>query len=385
MITNSRRVLLLTTALSGVLLWGYAGSAAAQSTTATAETGNWGGLYLGGTLGAGWGKSAGTVNWYDDEGDIASILSGTSSPLPVLADDAIINFPEPGQAYFGGFHAGYLSELNNLLVGIEAELVFSTAVREGTLTESGSLTTTTTSLSILMGYSTSYSTLTTGTSYNYSTSYDTYSSTSYFSSTSSFTTTTTSGVTTTIWPTYSLVPTSSLVETSSITTYSSSLAGYYTTVSEIVTSSSTGSTSVISTLTESWQSVVSGRANIDWMNTVKARMGVAMGQTMAYLSGGVAYGQVTTSLTGQLDVNGTTYDWSGSNTEQRIGLVVGAGVAQQLGGNWSARLDGTYFDLGEGSVTATADGAPASTTDVTGAYRQKVDGYLINLGLDYHF
>lgn len=369
------RVLLLTTALSGVLLWGYAGSAAAQSMTTPTEVSEWSGLYLGGTLGYGWGKSGGTVNWDDNGGDIAAILSGTSDPLPVLADDAIINFPEPGQAYFGGFHAGYMTELNSLLLGVEADIVFATAVREGTLTESGSLTTSTTILSSVFNYLTTLTPTTTSTQYSYFSSQTTY--TSQVTSTQA---TSYNASTTTIYP------------YSTFTNYSSSLTTYSTDTMFLTTLAvtTTGSTllslnTTTSPVTGPWQSTVSGRATIDWMSTIKARMGVAMGPAMAYLAGGVAYGQVTTSLTAHLDVNGTEYDWTGANTEQRFGYVVGAGIAQKLDANWSARLEGSYFDLGEASVTANADGAPASATDVTGTYKQKVDGFVVNLGLDYQF
>ena len=83
--------------------------------------------------------------------------------------------------------------------------------------------------------------------------------------------------------------------------------------------------------------------SIDWLGTARLRMGLAVGNGLAYVTGGVAYGKVNNTV-GYC----CTTSWSESKT--RVGFAVGAGVEQLLSQNWTVRLEGMFVDLGRSEV-----------------------------------
>ena len=83
-------------------------------------------------------------------------------------------------------------------------------------------------------------------------------------------------------------------------------------------------------------------SKIEWLSTFRARMGLAVGNAMAYATGGLAVGGVKTSLV--TTAHGGT---AGDNTNTRVGWTVGAGVEQKIGTNWTVGLEGLFVDLGK--------------------------------------
>jgi outer membrane immunogenic protein len=84
-------------------------------------------------------------------------------------------------------------------------------------------------------------------------------------------------------------------------------------------------------------------SKINWLSTVRGRFGLAVGDTMAYMTAGVAFGGVKSTLT-------IDHDDSYSNTKTRTGWTVGGGVEHMLSRNWTIGLEGLFVDLGKSSV-----------------------------------
>ena len=82
---------------------------------------------------------------------------------------------------------------------------------------------------------------------------------------------------------------------------------------------------------------------IAWFGTVRGRAGVLVSpKVLLYATGGLAYGEVRSSET----IGGLP---GGSNSDTRVGYTVGAGIEGAIGGNWTAKLEYLYVDLGRTS------------------------------------
>ncbi len=122
---------------------------------------------------------------------------------------------------------------------------------------------------------------------------------------------------------------------------------------------------------------------IDWFGTVRGRAGVLVDpKVLLYATGGLAYGGVNTSET----IGGTSF----SATDTRVGYTVGAGIEGAIGGNWTAKLEYLYVDLGRTSgsfataIAASGGGAVTSGT-LTSAYSSHVTDNILRVGVNYKF
>jgi outer membrane immunogenic protein len=83
------------------------------------------------------------------------------------------------------------------------------------------------------------------------------------------------------------------------------------------------------------------KSRINWLSTVRGRFGLAVGDTMAYMTAGVAFAGVKNT------VHAVGSDYSSSKT--RTGWTVGGGVEHMLNRNWTIGLEGLFVDLGKSS------------------------------------
>jgi outer membrane immunogenic protein len=81
-----------------------------------------------------------------------------------------------------------------------------------------------------------------------------------------------------------------------------------------------------------------------WLSTVRARAGFAADRFMPYVTGGFAFGDIKTSVSGFSDSSSTKTGWT-----------LGAGVEAALAGPWTAKLEYLYVDLGRGGGIAGSD------------------------------
>jgi outer membrane immunogenic protein len=100
----------------------------------------------------------------------------------------------------------------------------------------------------------------------------------------------------------------------------------------------------------------------DWLGTVRGRLGYNAGRWMPYITGGLAFGHMKTSI-----------DTFGESSATKAGWTLGGGVEAMLWGPWSAKLEYLYVDLGH------SDNIGASGTSAD--FRTNI----IRAGLNYHF
>ncbi|MDB5581973.1 MAG: porin [Bradyrhizobium sp.] len=98
---------------------------------------------------------------------------------------------------------------------------------------------------------------------------------------------------------------------------------------------------------------------LDWFGTVRGRVGVATGPVLSYVTAGLAYGSVKTSVTETILVPQGTF----TTDQTRVGWTVGSGVEAAIGGNWTAKLEYLYVNLGNKSDVFALGAFPGQKLD----------------------
>ena len=103
----------------------------------------------------------------------------------------------------------------------------------------------------------------------------------------------------------------------------------------------------------------------NWLGTVRGRVGYAWDRFMPYFTGGVAFGDIEARRTGFSGVS-----------ETNVGWTVGVGIEGVIAGNWTAKLEYLYVDLGDVNCSAAACGTATNVDFSTNVVRA---------GLNYRF
>lgn len=82
----------------------------------------------------------------------------------------------------------------------------------------------------------------------------------------------------------------------------------------------------------------------NWLGTARGRLGYAMGSMMPYVTGGLAFGNVKTTVAGL-----------GSTSDTKTGWTLGGGIETHISGPWTAKLEYLYVDLGDTSSVVGSD------------------------------
>ena len=91
----------------------------------------------------------------------------------------------------------------------------------------------------------------------------------------------------------------------------------------------------------------------NWFGTVRGRVGYAFDRFLPYFTGGLAIGNVEANRTGFIGSTSTNAGWT-----------VGVGLEGVIAGNWTAKLEYLYADLGGTTCSAVACGV-ATNVDLT--------------------
>ena len=118
------------------------------------------------------------------------------------------------------------------------------------------------------------------------------------------------------------------------------------------------------------------RQQLDFLGTVRARLGFAMDRLLVYVTGGLAYGDVTTSQTVVFPA-GPVYFAGRSAIE--IGYAAGGGLEYLFTPNLSGKAEALYYDLGRRTV------ASDPGTGFTRGARFDTEGVIARAGLNYKF
>jgi outer membrane immunogenic protein len=85
------------------------------------------------------------------------------------------------------------------------------------------------------------------------------------------------------------------------------------------------------------------RAAVDWLASFRGRMGLAVDQTLVYITAGVAAGRVIGENLVPTDGGNGNY---GNLKKTKVGWVAGLGVEHKFSRNWSFMGEFLYYDLG---------------------------------------
>ena len=137
-------------------------------------------------------------------------------------------------------------------------------------------------------------------------------------------------------------------------------------------------------------------SQLNYLGTVRGRLGLAFDRTLVYATGGLAYGDVRTSVTffnGPGGAAGGTPRFFGSKDSVDIGYTVGGGIEYALAADSflnvfhssavTIKAEYLYYNLGASTYNLqnTANG-PANTNYAT---RVKTDGNIARAGINYKF
>lgn len=144
------------------------------------------------------------------------------------------------------------------------------------------------------------------------------------------------------------------------------------------------------------------RTSLDWIGTIRARTGYALGNFFPFITAGFAYGNIaTTNLTSNAQISmftsttsvGSAFT-SNSISEIKTGWAVGAGAEYQVAKNWSVKGEYLYTQLGgisgygfNGAVySSLSSGTPTrnSGAAVTYVYLGSFGVHQARVGLNYH-
>lgn len=124
-------------------------------------------------------------------------------------------------------------------------------------------------------------------------------------------------------------------------------------------------------------------AKINDFGTVRGRIGlITNGVTLWYVTGGLAYGQSALNLT--TNAMGLT-PLAASFTSTRTGWTIGGGLESWIYGNWTAKIEYLYMDLG--SMSAAPGVTPLGGGPVVALIPTRIALHdnIIRTGLNYHF
>ena len=128
------------------------------------------------------------------------------------------------------------------------------------------------------------------------------------------------------------------------------------------------------------------QAGLRWLGTVRARAGFAVDRTLAYVTGGLAYGRVVATTNGSGQDNTPNVDiFSGDGTKTRIGYTVGAGLEYAFTPNWIARAEYLYYNLGTVNYSVAAVNPVAVAEGLFINASQKMDGSIVRAAVSYKF
>lgn len=136
---------------------------------------------------------------------------------------------------------------------------------------------------------------------------------------------------------------------------------------------------------------------LDWFGTVRGRVGPTLTPTLfVYATGGLAYGEVksTDTIAGinLVGTNGTNsiptavpVAASVSNSTINVGWTAGVGVEGVISGNWTAKLEYLYIDLGNVSGTLLSPIVSPTGGFVTKSYNSHITDNILRVGVNYRW
>lgn len=134
---------------------------------------------------------------------------------------------------------------------------------------------------------------------------------------------------------------------------------------------------------------LTAKSSMDWFGSVRGRVGVAFGNALLYGSGGFAYADISSKLSGVLSDGTDSTRGSISHDSVRTGSVYGGGGEYKLNDKWSIKAEYLHWDFGRESfsspVSVISPGDTAATKLGTASTSVKTEVNTVIFGANYHF
>jgi outer membrane immunogenic protein len=124
------------------------------------------------------------------------------------------------------------------------------------------------------------------------------------------------------------------------------------------------------------------RQELDYLGTVRLRIGYAFDRALIYATGGLAYGDAKNSVNFFANTPGNPLQFAGSKSDVEVGYAVGGGVEYAFTNNISLKAEYLYYDLGKSNVVVNAIPG-VGLNSYTARFRN--DGHIVRAGLNYRF
>jgi outer membrane immunogenic protein len=121
-------------------------------------------------------------------------------------------------------------------------------------------------------------------------------------------------------------------------------------------------------------------SKLDWLSTVRGRLGYTFDRLMVYGTGGLAVGEVRNAMTIGMSGIYPTHNWSSRETQ--LGWTAGGGAEYALTQNISLKAEYLYYDLGDRRVVAT-DSASFPGNSLSYDFNNR--GSVAKGGINYRF
>jgi iron complex outermembrane receptor protein len=122
---------------------------------------------------------------------------------------------------------------------------------------------------------------------------------------------------------------------------------------------------------------------LEWFATLRGRLGATVTpNALAYITGGLAVGEVMTAGTVfGFDGDGNPVNTIVSSHNTKGGWTIGGGLEGRLVGNWTAKLEYLYLDLGSVATVPT----PVANSTVAVAFNSRITDNIVRVGINYKF
>lgn len=121
---------------------------------------------------------------------------------------------------------------------------------------------------------------------------------------------------------------------------------------------------------------------LKWFDTARGRLGWTDGPALWYATGGLAVGDLRTSIT-TIQQGGTPLSLDFNDTE--VGWAAGGGLEYRLLGNWTAKAEYLYMSLGSVSHAFAYNNNGVAGFPTQNFYYSHVHDSIVRLGVNYKF
>jgi outer membrane immunogenic protein len=123
---------------------------------------------------------------------------------------------------------------------------------------------------------------------------------------------------------------------------------------------------------------ITAQQQLDWFGTVRGRIGVVNNNILFFATGGVAFGQVKETIAENFTNIAPANFSSSTNGFNQVGWAAGGGIEAALAGNWTAKVEYLYLDLG--TIKSTFTDGTATITNTS-----SVRDHIFRAGVNYRF